>query len=474
VSNTSEPVKVNAAGTRKLGKIDLLSLAVGQTIGAGVITMIGPAIGLTGRSAWLAFAAAVLFGIIINIPFFFLGSTLRLKGGQYSMMAALGGDLTAGMFSVAFIAKMLIIGNFGKALGVYANSLWPAIDSSLAGIIAVSLFYFVNLLGIDFISKLQNLMVGILIIGLGILVVAGFGHLNGEVFNFSGPEFFTGGGIGFTKAMFLLVFSTTPYYFTTNYGGVAKNATKDIPWAMIMTVPVITLIYVSVAIVNSGTLPLADVIDKPLTILAQTFLNKPLFIAFMVLGPFMVILTTLNAVFVNFSVPFVKAAEEGWLPKWFAKKNSRGTPWRITLAMYVVAILPLLFRFNIQFIVNNTLLVTYALMFFSYYAIWQLPKKFPRDWAQSPLHCSNRLFYGAMVFTIAAQCSIIIYAINELTVPVVVISILAMIICAGYAYLRYKSGKVHVTVSVEGVSEMCDDGITKDGNNTETAMKGAV
>ena len=454
MSKSTESERLNTTGPKKLGKIDILCLAVGQTIGAGVITMIGPAIGLTGRSVWLAYIASILFGVVINIPFFFLGSTLRLKGGQYSMMAALGGDLTAGMFTLAFIAKMLIIGNFGKAFGVYVNSLWPSIDSSLAGIIAVSAFYFVNLLGLNFISKLQNLMVLILVVGLGILVFAGFMHLDGEVFNVKGPEFFTGGGVGFVKAMFLLAYSTTPYYFATNYGGVAKNATRDIPWAMIMTVPVITLVYVSVAIVNAGTLPLADVIDKPLTIIAQTYLSKPLFAAFIVGGPFMVILTTLNAVYTNFSIPFVKAAEDGWLPKWVAKKNSKGAPWIITLIMYVVAVLPLLFRFNIQFIVNNTLLVTYALMFFSYYAIWQLPKKFPKDWAISTLHCPKPIFYGLIIFTVIAQCSIIVYAINELTVPVVVISILAMVVCAGYAYIRYKSGKVHATVSVVGISEM--------------------
>ena len=442
---------------KKLGKIDLLSLAIGQTIGAGVITMIGPAIGLTGRSVWLAYLAAILFGAVINIPFFFLGSTLRLNGGQYSMMAALGGDLTAGMFTMAFIARMLIIGNFGKALGIYVNSLWPSIDSSLAGIVAVTLFYLFSLLGLTSISKLQNVMVIVLIAGLGILVAAGMSNLDMAVFDFRGPEFFTGGAGGFAKAMFLLTYSTTPYYFTTNYRAASKNPTRDIPWAMIMTVPFLILIYVSVAIVNAGTLPLADVAGQPLTIIARTYLNRPLFYAFMIGGPFMVILTTLNAVFSNFSIPFLKASEDGWLPRWIGKKNSRGAPWVIMLFMYAVAVLPLIMRFDIQFIVNNTLLVTYALMFFSYYAIWQLPKKFPKDWAKSSLHCPKPVFYGLLVCTMAAQCSIIIYAINELTVPVVVISIAAMAICAGYAILRKKTGKVHVNADVIGVSGATDE-----------------
>lgn len=435
-----------------LGKIDLLALSVGAVVGAGVITVVGPGLALTGRSIWFAYFCALIFGVIINIPFFFVGSALRLKGGLYSMVANLGGDMAGGMFAVGFIAKMLIFGTFGKTLGIYVNSIFPALDSRWVGIAAITLFYLLNLFGLDAIAKFQKLMTALLIVGLMVLVVGGIPHLNPVVFNFSSPEFFTAGPMGFIKAIFFLSYSTTAYYFTLNYGNSAKNATRDIPWAMAMTIPILVVLYCGTALVNAGTLPLADVVNQPLTIVAKTYLSRPLFVLFIVGGPIMAITTTLNAQFFSFSVPFVRATKEGWFPAWFGKTNSKGIPYIITSVMYLIGITPLLLNFNIKMIIDNTLLVTYTLMFFSYYAIWFLPKKFPEEWKRSTLHVGNQAFYSLMILSILAEFGVIVYAINALTPMVVGVSLVAIAACVLYAYFRYKSGKVKVTISVEGAS----------------------
>lgn len=46
--------------TRKLKLTDLVAISSGQVIGAGVITLIGTAIGVAGMSAWLAYGASHL------------------------------------------------------------------------------------------------------------------------------------------------------------------------------------------------------------------------------------------------------------------------------------------------------------------------------------------------------------------------------------------------------------------------------
>ena len=66
-----------------LGRTELYALAIGQVIGAGVITLIVPAIKMTGYSAWLAYFVAILMGFVMILPFVFISSTLRLGGGNY-------------------------------------------------------------------------------------------------------------------------------------------------------------------------------------------------------------------------------------------------------------------------------------------------------------------------------------------------------------------------------------------------------
>lgn len=69
---------------RNLGRMDLVSVAVGQIIGAGIMAMTGTAIGMTGRSVNLAFIIAGFLCILTAIPQLMVGGTARFKGGQYT------------------------------------------------------------------------------------------------------------------------------------------------------------------------------------------------------------------------------------------------------------------------------------------------------------------------------------------------------------------------------------------------------
>ena len=90
-----------------LGKWDLLALSIGYVIGAGVVTMVGQAIGLTGRSAWLAYLVAILLGTFINIPYLFLTGTACFSGGPYNLIASLTNEKLGGIYVTAFIAQCI-------------------------------------------------------------------------------------------------------------------------------------------------------------------------------------------------------------------------------------------------------------------------------------------------------------------------------------------------------------------------------
>lgn len=80
MSYSGEKVKhVPAPPPGKLGKAELYSLSIGQVIGAGIITLIGPAVAETGQSTWLAYLVAIILGFLLIMPILFLTSTLRLK-----------------------------------------------------------------------------------------------------------------------------------------------------------------------------------------------------------------------------------------------------------------------------------------------------------------------------------------------------------------------------------------------------------
>ena len=50
--------------SKKLSLSALIAIAVGQVVGAGIVTTTGLAIGQTGRSVWLSYAIAVVMGFV--------------------------------------------------------------------------------------------------------------------------------------------------------------------------------------------------------------------------------------------------------------------------------------------------------------------------------------------------------------------------------------------------------------------------
>lgn len=347
-----------------------MALGVGQVIGAGVITLCGQAIGLTGRSAWLAYGIAVIMGFLMVVPYVFLSGTIIVKGGAYSVIKAMSGERLAGMYVVSYITQCISMSLMGMSLGVYLNSLWPILNPKFIAILFLIIFYIINLMGISSMAKVQRVMSAILVLCLLIFIVTGLTKLDSAAINFSDKEFFTGGKIGFIDAIFLYIYSVTGYWMNINYASDAKYPKKDVPWSIIMVVPVIMVIYVGVALVAGGTLPLDKVINQPLTNAADYIMPKFLFVIFMVGGPIMALLTTINSCYAGFSAPHIQAAKDGWYPDFVAKCNKRGAPYVILTTILLISLIPILLNYDISTITRNCTLVQTVTMAMSAFVVW--------------------------------------------------------------------------------------------------------
>lgn len=71
---------------RTLGFWDLMGAAIGQIIGAGIMSLTGVAIGMTGRTAPLAFVLSAIMVLISWYPLALINTTARFRGGQYSII----------------------------------------------------------------------------------------------------------------------------------------------------------------------------------------------------------------------------------------------------------------------------------------------------------------------------------------------------------------------------------------------------
>lgn len=437
----------------KLTFSELWMLGVGQVIGAGVITTIGPAIGFTGYSVWLAYLAAIVLGLIINLPIIIFSSITKFSGGDYSVITNLGGEKAGGMFIISFFLQMLTMSLYATALGIYVKSLIPSVSPILVAVIGVAAFYGINLLGTKNMAKIQKILSWILIACLFGFVAFGLAKGNpAPALNFKGEQFTTGGLTGFIGAMMILVYSCQGYKLNVNYGGMAQNPTRDLPKSMLAVIPVLIVLYCGCALADVSVLPLSEVVGQPLTVVAQVIFSKPLFFLFIIGGPIMALLTSMNSTYGMAVGPYMTATRDGWLPEIFGKTNKNGAPVLILTIQLVVGLIPVLLGFSVSTIVSNIMVITSVFQLLLFYAVFQAPKKMPKKLAESTMHVSPLGLRIIVIIATIAQLFILIYSLRSLSLGLAIFNIVAIIVCFAYAIWRHKTGKTHV--NTEGMFDM--------------------
>jgi APA family basic amino acid/polyamine antiporter len=435
--------------TKGLGLIQLTALSTGQVIGAGIVTLVGGAIGLTGISAWLAYSTAVIMGLCIIFPYILLASMIRVKGGNYTFVAFLLGDKWGGMYGMAFTMNVFACGMFAMSLGNYLAAIFPFLNVRLMAIIAVTVFYIFNMLGVNFMSKIQTLLSAILIIGLILFIIIGLPHIRPETFDFTNVEFFTNGARGFLGGVVLLVFSCYGHCFVVAFSKEAKVPKRDVPFAILITTGIIFLIYTLLTVVAAGVLPIKEVAGKPLTVVAKAIMSTPLYVAFIISGPIMALATTLNSSLSVFARPFHQMTMDGWFPGRLGSVNKKGAPYFILTLMYLIAVIPIALNFSIAVITSNTVLIGRVADIVAISAILTMPKKMPDAWENRYFKLPKLLFYIIVGFCLCMTLFCIYLSIGNMPISNVYVTIGLVAVFFIYATLRQKTGKVIMQKSYE-------------------------
>lgn len=406
-----------------LGRTELYALAIGQVIGAGVITLIVPAIKMTGYSAWLAYFVAILMGFVMILPFVFISSTLRLGGGNYSMLCDLSSPRTSGIFAYMYLTQCLSLSLFGASAAAYLGDIIPALNSHWAR------------------------------------VIVGIFKMKLPIFDFSDPSFaingwgitFNNGQIsgGFLGAVLLFVYSTQGYYMTTAYGRDSKNARKDIPFVLLLCVPTLCILYVGVAMAGVGVMSVEEYGNSTtLVFAAQRIFPTWLFYFFIIGGPIMALLSTLNSSFAYNSITIGQSCDDGWLPKSFGKKNKSGARPYILTFMYVVGIIPIVFGLSITTITNMVQLITSAFAILNFTAEIKMPKKYPDAWKQSRYHVPDGLYYTICCVSLALFLVVLWKSLLSMNIGLAVINVVVIVIAGLIGFWRSKTGNIEIHTSV--------------------------
>ncbi len=426
---TTVAAKTNDHPERVLGLGSLVTIACGTVISSAVFSLTGPVTALSGRGTWIAFLVAVVLGYFTVLPYQLLTMITRLPGGDFSNVAMFVGKRAAGLFIYNFVMMNMAFAVSATSIGSYVTAIWPNAPGKLIGILVVTVFYFVNICPLKFMSRIQNITFILLMLAFVAYLAFGLPKLLPGTFNITAEGYFPMGAKGFWSSVTALVFACSVYGTVGAMGMQAKDGRRDIPKAMWITAIVILVCYTLLSLVASNTLPMSEVAGKNLVATASQLLPKGLFVFFVICGPFLAVVTTLNAGYATSAKPYAAATELGWFPKKFAWKNKYGQPVWCVLVIYLVTVVPVLLTNNVVTIANSTTLVQYICKLLMLLGCWRAPSVAPQLWESSALSKMPKgIYYFLLAICTAVQIFLIIMAARSLTRFQVSVSVICMII----------------------------------------------
>lgn len=410
------------------------------------MAMTGTAIGMTGRSVNLAFVIAGILCIMTAIPQIMVGGTARFKGGQYTQVAAFGGQRLAGIFTIINVFTVLGIAMYVISFTEYLLALVPHAPSKLISVAVLTVLIAMNMLGAKQAAVLQTAMCFIMAAAIALFIA--FGITKVQPGYFAPPDFMTKGFTGILMASAYLSFAAGGAQVVINFSGEAKKPTVDIPFAIIVPTVGISVVYALIGTIAAGVLPVADVANKSLALVAETIMPKPIYVFFIVGGAMFALLTTLNASIGWMCRPILQAARDGWLPGVFGRLHPKfATPVNLLLLFYFIGIVPILAGLDISIVSNSTVILSSATKAITCFTAIFLPKVMPELWNKSKFHVRK----GLLSFLSILGGSVATFQVVLLVVTSSPAEIIGNLVILGISvvYALVRSKKVVMEISYE-------------------------
>ncbi len=375
--------------------IQAVSLAVGTMIGASIFSIFGLGARIAGHDLPLVFVVSGLVALLVAYSYAWLGRRIVSGAGPMEfIIRGFGTNLLTGALSFLFwMTYVISIALFAKGFAGYFLPLIPGPDTpGLASIVEVAVVLSFTALGVMGSSSVGRAEFWIVAIKLGILllfVVLGIWTIQIEriVPRLSGPDI-----TGILDATAIFFLSYMGFGLVTNASEHMRDPERNVPRAIYLSILTVSIVYVLVAVVAVGNLPLPELIrarDFALAEAARPFLGNGGYLL-VTWGALFSIASALNATLYGGANVAYALARDGVLPETFDRKLWFGSMEGLYITAGLGIVFALLFNLNgIAAITSSVFMVVYL---FVLAAHWRLHQQYG----------GNRLVIGLGFVTVLA------------------------------------------------------------------------
>jgi amino acid transporter len=252
---------------RTLGFLEAMTLGGGTMIGAGIFILPGIAAESAGPASAISYAIAGFVALLAALSLSELATGMPIAGGSYHYVnRALGGLFGSvvgwGMWTGLMFASAFYMIGFGQ----YLVEPIPFLDGRVfivgLGLVGLLLLLGVNYYGTEESSAFQNVTIGTETAIILVFVAVGLFFIDpGNLEPFA--PFGAGGIVATTGIVFI---SFLGFEIIATVAGEIKNPSRIIPLSMLLSVVLVTILYVLVMLVSTGVIPFESLGDSPIPV----------------------------------------------------------------------------------------------------------------------------------------------------------------------------------------------------------------
>ncbi|HCQ6776695.1 TPA: amino acid permease [Escherichia coli] len=331
-------------GNKPLGLWNVVSIGIGAMVGAGIFALLGQAALLMEASTWVAFAFGGIVAMFSGYAYARLGASYPSNGGIIDFFRR---GLGNGVFSLALSLLYLLtlavsIAMVARAFGAYAVQFLHEGSQEehlillyALGIIAVMTLF--NSLSNHAVGRLEVILVGIKMMILLLLIIAGVWSLQPAHISVSAPPssgaFFSCIGITFL--------AYAGFGMMANAADKVKDPEVIMPRAFLVAIGVTTLLYISLALVllsDVSALELEKYADTAVAQAASPLLGHVGYVI-VVIGALLATASAINAnLFAVFNI-MDNMGSERELPKLMNKPLWRQSTWGNIIVVVLIMLM---------------------------------------------------------------------------------------------------------------------------------------
>lgn len=332
-------------GTDKKDKFGLWSivlLGINSIIGTGIFLLPNRAYALMGPSSLLILLFDAFLAGCLALCFAEVAGFFSRNGGPYLYAKAAFGDFVGyevGVLKlvVTIIAWAAMAVGFATALGAAFPFFAGDTMKNLIAAVLIGGLTIMNIAGVKISKILNNLMTISKLVPLCVFIAVGLFFVNGSNFTPFVPTYMADGA--FANAAITMFFAYTGFEAIAVAAEDFKDPKKDLPRGIILTMIIVTIIYMLVVGISIGILGPDLAVDKaPI----QTAFGR----AVGPVGAYFILLGTLFSMGgINLAESFIapractSLAEDGMLPAFLNRRTSWGTPWASSVVVAILSIL---------------------------------------------------------------------------------------------------------------------------------------